>query len=79
MVVNGVWCILMYYLEVEVVFLVYGWFDDGMDLIGFFNVEFFVLLKLFDIWFVGMIKDKLIEELLKKFFVYYFGVDFFFF
>jgi cobalt-zinc-cadmium resistance protein CzcA len=40
--------------------------DDGTDVTGFFNIEFFAPLKPFDEWPRGMTKDKLTEEMSKK-------------
>jgi cobalt-zinc-cadmium resistance protein CzcA len=40
--------------------------DDGTDVTGFFNIEFFAPLKPFDEWPRGMNKDKLTEEMSKK-------------
>ena len=37
--------------------------DDGTDVTGFFNIEFFAPLKPFDQWPHGMTKDKLTDEL----------------
>jgi cobalt-zinc-cadmium resistance protein CzcA len=37
--------------------------DDGTDVTGFFNIEFFAPLKPFDEWPHGMTKDKLTDEL----------------
>ncbi len=37
--------------------------DDGTDVTGFFNIEFFAPLKPFDEWPRGMTKDKLTDEL----------------
>jgi cobalt-zinc-cadmium resistance protein CzcA len=40
--------------------------DDGTDVTGFFNIEFFAPLKPFDEWPRGLTKDKLTEELNKE-------------
>src|SRR5580700_5993673 len=40
--------------------------DDGTDVTGFFNIEFFAPLKPFDEWPRGMTKDTLTEELNKE-------------
>jgi cobalt-zinc-cadmium resistance protein CzcA len=37
--------------------------DDGTDVTGFFNIEFFAPLKPFDEWPHGLTKDKLTDEL----------------
>ncbi|HXX65842.1 MAG TPA: efflux RND transporter permease subunit, partial [Polyangiaceae bacterium] len=40
--------------------------DDGTDVTGFFNIEFFAPLKPFDEWQHGLTKDKLTEQLNKE-------------
>ena len=40
--------------------------DDGTDVTGFFNIEFFAPLKPFDEWPRGMTKDSLTEQLNKE-------------
>jgi cobalt-zinc-cadmium resistance protein CzcA len=40
--------------------------DDGTDVTGFFNIEFFAPLKPFDEWPRGLTKDKLTDELNKE-------------
>ena len=40
--------------------------DDGTDVTGFFNIEFFAPLKPFDEWPRGMTKDKLTDEINKR-------------
>ena len=40
--------------------------DDGTDVTGFFNIEFFAPLKPFDEWPRGLTKDKLTDELNKQ-------------
>ena len=37
--------------------------DDGTDVAGFYNIEFFVPLKPFDEWQHGLTKPKLTDEL----------------
>jgi cobalt-zinc-cadmium resistance protein CzcA len=39
--------------------------DDGTDVTGFYNIEFFAPLKPFDEWPRGLTKDKLTEEINK--------------
>jgi heavy metal efflux system protein len=40
--------------------------DDGTDVTGYFNIEFFAPFKPFDEWPRGMTKDKLTDELNKE-------------
>ena len=40
--------------------------DDGTDVSGFYNIEFFAPLKPFDEWPSGMTKEKLTEQLNKE-------------
>jgi heavy metal efflux system protein len=49
--------------EVENVVSQLGRPDDGTDVTGFYNIEFFAPLKPFDEWPRGMTKDKLTEEI----------------
>ncbi len=51
------------YPEVVTVVSQLGRPDDGTDVTGFFNIEFFAPLKPFDQWPHGMTKDKLTDEL----------------
>jgi cobalt-zinc-cadmium resistance protein CzcA len=51
------------YPEVETVVSQHGRPDDGTDATGFFNAEFFVPLKPFDVWPRGVDKDKLTKEM----------------
>ena len=62
-IVNKIREILLRYPEVITVVSQHGRPDNGSDAAGFFNAEFFVPLKPFDEWPVGMTKDKLIDEL----------------
>ena len=41
--------------------------DNGSDAAGFNNAEFFVPLKPFEEWPTGVSKEKLIDELQKRF------------
>ena len=50
------------YPEVETVVSQLGRPDDGTDVSGFYNIEFFAPLKPFDEWPAGMTKDKLTEQ-----------------
>jgi cobalt-zinc-cadmium resistance protein CzcA len=53
------------YPEVLTVISQLGRPDDGTDVTGFFNIEFFAPLKPFDEWPRGMTKDRLTDELNK--------------
>jgi cobalt-zinc-cadmium resistance protein CzcA len=68
--------ILLKHPEVVTVTSQHGRPDDGSDAAGFFNAEFFVPLKPFDQWPVGLTKDKLIEELQTEFNNEFVGIDF---
>ena len=50
------------YPEVVTVVSQLGRPDDGTDVTGFFNIEFFVPLKPFDEWRHGLTKEKLTEQ-----------------
>jgi cobalt-zinc-cadmium resistance protein CzcA len=54
------------YPEVLTVISQLGRPDDGTDVTGFFNIEFFAPLKPFGEWPRGMTKDKLTDELNKE-------------
>jgi cobalt-zinc-cadmium resistance protein CzcA len=49
--------------EVETVVSQLGRPDDGTDVSGFYNIEFFAPLRPFDEWRRGLTKDKLTDEL----------------
>src|SRR3984957_8258892 len=49
--------------EVETVVSQLGRPDDGTDVSGFYNIEFFAPLKPFDEWPRGLTKEKLTEEI----------------
>ncbi len=51
------------YPEVETVVSQLGRPDDGTDVSGFYNIEFFAPLKPFDEWPGGMTKEKLTEAI----------------
>jgi heavy metal efflux system protein len=68
--------ILGRYPEVITVVSQHGRPDDGSDATGFFNAEFFVPLKPFEEWPLGMTKEKLIEELQGEFAKEFIGIDF---
>jgi cobalt-zinc-cadmium resistance protein CzcA len=52
--------------EVSTVVSQLGRPDDGTDVSGFFNIEFFVPLKPFDQWPRGITKDALVERMGKE-------------
>jgi cobalt-zinc-cadmium resistance protein CzcA len=51
------------YPEVETVVSQLGRPDDGTDVSGFYNIEFFAPLKPFDQWRRGLTKEKLTEQI----------------
>ena len=75
-IVNRIREILARHPEVITVVSQHGRPDDGSDAAGFFNAEFFVPLKPFDEWPVGLTKDKLIEQLQDEFNDEFVGIDF---
>jgi cobalt-zinc-cadmium resistance protein CzcA len=75
-IVNKIREILLRHPEVITVVSQHGRPDDGSDAAGFFNAEFFVPLKPFDEWPVGLTKDKLIDELQAEFSNEFVGIDF---
>ena len=75
-IVNKIREILLHYPEVITVVSQHGRPDNGSDAAGFFNAEFFVPLKPFDEWPVGMTKSKLIDELQAEFSEEFIGIDF---
>ncbi len=74
--VNRIRRIIRTYPEVETVVSQHGRPDDGTDATGFFNAEFFVPLKPFDTWPAGMDKQKLTEQLTRRFAAEFPGIDF---
>jgi cobalt-zinc-cadmium resistance protein CzcA len=62
--------------EVETVVSQHGRPDDGTDATGFFNAEFFVPLKPFGTWPVGVDKDRLTEQLSSELEQKFPGVEF---
>jgi cobalt-zinc-cadmium resistance protein CzcA len=54
------------YPEVETVVSQLGRPDDGTDVSGFYNIEFFAPLKPFDEWPRGVTKEKLTEQINKE-------------
>jgi cobalt-zinc-cadmium resistance protein CzcA len=75
-VVNKIREIILRHPEAVTVISQHGRPDDGSDAAGFFNAEFFVPLKPFDQWPVGLTKDKLIDELQAEFNNEFVGIDF---
>ena len=75
-VVNRIRQILRSGPEVITVVSQHGRPDDGSDATGFFNAEFFAPLKPADQWPQGMTKEKLIDELQKKFSDEFTGITF---
>jgi cobalt-zinc-cadmium resistance protein CzcA len=75
-IVNEIREILLRHPEVITVVSQQGRPDDGSDAAGFYNAEFFVPLKPFDEWPVGLTKDKLIDELQDEFNKKFVGIDF---
>ena len=74
--VNKIREILLRHPEVITVVSQHGRPDNGSDAAGFNNAEFFVPLKPFEDWAVGMIKEKLIDELQSEFSNDFVGVSF---
>jgi cobalt-zinc-cadmium resistance protein CzcA len=75
-IVNKIREILLRYPEAITVVSQHGRPDNGSDAAGFFNAEFFVPLKPFEEWPVGMTKNKLIDELQAEFSKEFIGIDF---
>jgi cobalt-zinc-cadmium resistance protein CzcA len=75
-IVNEIREILLRHPEVITVVSQQGRPDDGSDAAGFYNAEFFVPLKPFDEWPVGLTKDKPINELQDEFNKKFVGIDF---
>ncbi|MFI5180118.1 MAG: efflux RND transporter permease subunit [Thermoanaerobaculia bacterium] len=55
--------ILRSHPEIETVVSQLGRPDDGTDITGFYNIEFFAPLKPFDTWRRGLTKEKLTDQL----------------
>ena len=75
-IVNRIREILLRYPEVVTVVSQHGRPDNGSDAAGFNNAEFFVPLKPFDEWPANMSKEKLVDELQKKFANEFVGIGF---
>jgi cobalt-zinc-cadmium resistance protein CzcA len=74
--VNKMRMIMKSYPEVVTVVSQHGRPDDGTDATGFFNAEFFVPLRPFDIWPAGVDKEKLVADMTQKLNDEFPGVDF---
>jgi cobalt-zinc-cadmium resistance protein CzcA len=74
--VNRMRVLMSKYPEVKSVVSQHGRPDDGTDATGFFNAEFFVPLKPFDTWPVGMDKEKLTQRMTEELQQRFPGVDF---
>ena len=68
--------ILLSYPEIVTVVSQHGRPDNGSDAAGFNNAEFFVPLKPFEEWPTGVSKEKLIDELQKRFAAEFVGIGF---
>ena len=64
------------YPEIITVVSQHGRPDNGSDAAGFNNAEFFVPLKPFEEWPTGVSKEKLIDELQKRFADEFVGIGF---
>lgn len=74
--VNEMRKIINSYPEVDTTVSQHGRPDDGTDTSGFFNAEFFVPLKPFDIWPKNVDKDTLTEQMTQRLTERFPGVDF---
>ena len=74
--VNRMRVLIAKYPEVQSVISQHGRPDDGTDATGFFNAEFFVPLKPFDIWPAGVDKAKLTQDMTAELEQQFPGVDF---
>ena len=75
-IVNRIRNMLLSYPEVVTVVSQHGRPDNGSDAAGFNNAEFFVPLKPFDEWPPNMSKEKLVDELQRKFANEFVGIGF---
>ncbi len=75
-IVNRIREILLRHPEVITVVSQHGRPDNGSDAAGFNNAEFFVPLKPFEDWALGMTKEKLIDELQSEFSNEFVGIGF---
>jgi cobalt-zinc-cadmium resistance protein CzcA len=74
--VNRMRVLMSKYPEVQGVVSQHGRPDDGTDATGFFNAEFFVPLKPFDVWPAGIDKEKLTQDMIDALKQQFPGVDF---
>jgi cobalt-zinc-cadmium resistance protein CzcA len=74
--VNKMRRILLHHPEVITVVSQHGRPDNGSDAAGFNNAEFFVPLKPFEEWALGMTKEKLVDELQTEFANEFTGITF---
>jgi len=75
-IVNRIREILLRHPEVITVVSQHGRPDNGSDAAGFNNAEFFVPLRPFEDWAVGMTKEKLIDDLQSEFSNDFAGIGF---
>jgi cobalt-zinc-cadmium resistance protein CzcA len=68
--------VLKEYPEVVTVVSQHGRPDDGTDPTGFFNGEFFAPLKPRDQWRPGLTKEKLVEDMQRRFAQEFVGIEF---
>jgi cobalt-zinc-cadmium resistance protein CzcA len=74
--VNRMRVLMAKFPQVQSVVSQHGRPDDGTDATGFFNAEFFVPLKPFDVWPRGTTKEKLTQEMTDSLQQNFPGVDF---
>jgi cobalt-zinc-cadmium resistance protein CzcA len=74
--VNRMRVLMAKFPEVQSVVSQHGRPDDGTDATGFFNAEFFVPLKPFDVWPRGTTKEKLTQDMTESLQQNFPGVDF---
>jgi cobalt-zinc-cadmium resistance protein CzcA len=75
-IVNRIREILLRHPEVITVVSQHGRPDNGSDAAGFNNAEFFVPLRPFEDWAVGMTKEQLIDDLQSEFSNEFAGIGF---
>jgi heavy metal efflux system protein len=74
--VNRMRVLMSGYPEVQSVISQHGRPDDGTDATGFFNAEFFLPLKPFDVWPAGIDKQRLTRDMTQALERGFPGVDF---
>lgn len=74
--VNGMRRIISHYPEVDTVVSQHGRPDDGTDVSGYFNAEFFVPLKPANVWPKGDSKESLTKKMNAELAAAYPGVEF---